>query len=168
MQLFLCSVLSEVIVFVDEIDIDCFLTIVKWIASTKTWTRDSQHKIARKVNVSRRPVQHIAKKLVVKNYKGFCAVNIPPGVRERRLVRSKKLLTRFPIRKVNLITFQDEKDFTLQVPTNRQNNRLYSRGKMSWINKSRLYHHWSLWCLALFLGIVLHNHFCGSREKQGD
>ena len=106
----------------------------------KPGSHKSGREIAKKVGVSRRSVQRIIKKIGVKNFKRHQSVNLPPGVRERRLERSKKLLTRFPMRKVKLMTFQDEKDFTLEVPTNRQNNRVYSRGKKSDINEERLYH----------------------------
>lgn len=117
----------------------------------KPGTHDSQRKIARKVGVSRRSVQRIAKKIGVRNFKRYRSVNLPAGVRGRRLERSKKLLTRFPIRKVKLLTFQDEKDFTLEVPTNRQNNRVYSRNKKSEINESRLYHHGNKQSLKLMV-----------------
>ena len=55
--------------------------------------------------------------------------------------RSRKLLSRFqrPI-KVKKIVFQDEKDFTLQLCANRQNNRVYSQERKSEIEPKRLFH----------------------------
>ena len=45
--------------------------------------------------------------------------------RKRRAERARKLLQRFSILSLPRLVFQDEKDFFLQVPTNRQNNRVY-------------------------------------------
>ena len=47
-------------------------------------------------------------------------------------------MTRFPIWKVKKLIFTDEKDFTLQVPDNRQNNRLYKEGKKAEVSANRL------------------------------
>ena len=68
---------------------------------------------------------------------------MPEGTRQRRLARAAALLTRFPrLGKVKRIIFQfqNEKDFTLQICTNRQNNRVYSQGKKGEIAPERLFH----------------------------
>ena len=52
---------------------------------------------------------------------------LPPVTKQRRLERAQQLINRFPKRRVKNICFQDEKDFTVHVPTNRQNDRIYIR-----------------------------------------
>ena len=49
------------------------------------------------------------------------------GTRERRTERARMLADRFEknLRLIERCVFQDEKDFTLEVPTNAQNNRVY-------------------------------------------
>ena len=47
---------------------------------------------------------------------------------KRRDKCAGKLLQCFSIHSLPWIVFQDEKDFSLQVPTNRQNNRVYFNG----------------------------------------
>ena len=47
--------------------------------------------------------------------------------RKRRAERAGKLLQRFSIHSLPRLVFQDE-DFSLQVPTNHQNNRVHFNG----------------------------------------
>jgi len=47
----------------------------------------------------------------------------------------------FSLATVKKVIFTDEKDFTLEVPTNRQNDCVYSKGRKSDICPNRLYHH---------------------------
>ena len=60
--------------------------------------------------------------------------------RKRRVDQVKKLTGRFSEHSLPRLAFQDEKDFSLQVPTNRQNNRVYSRGLKRDIAPERLFH----------------------------
>ena len=59
--------------------------------------------------------------------------------RKRRVERAGKLLQCFSIHSLPRLVFQDEKDFSLQVPTNRQNNRVYFNGPKKDVQPERLY-----------------------------
>ena len=58
--------------------------------------------------------------------------------RKRRAERAGKLLQRFFIHSLPRLAFQD-KDFSLQVPTNPQNNRVYFNGPKKDVQPERLY-----------------------------
>ena len=58
--------------------------------------------------------------------------------RKRRAERAGKLLQRFSIHSLPRLAFQD-KDFSLQVPTNPQNNRVYFNGPKKNGQPERLY-----------------------------
>ena len=97
--------------------------------------------MARNLKASKSSVSRISRRSAkLKSVKRLRSVTIPAGTRLRRLVRARALLQRFPNWRVKKIVFQDEKDFTLEVPTNRQNNRIYIRGKKSEVDPKRLYH----------------------------
>ena len=59
--------------------------------------------------------------------------------RKRRAEPAGKLLQRFSIHSLPRLVFQDEKDFSLQVPTNRQNNRVYFNGPKKNVQPESLY-----------------------------
>ena len=59
--------------------------------------------------------------------------------RKRRAERAGKFLQRFSIHSLPQLVFQDKKDFSLQVPTNRQNNRVYFNGPKKDVQPERLY-----------------------------
>lgn len=107
-------------------------------------THQSLRKTARILHIGKSSVQRISRKKItppLKSYKRMKTPAMPEGTRQRRLARAAALLTRFPrLGKVKRITFQDEKDFTLQICTNRQNNRVYSQGKKGEIAPERLFH----------------------------
>jgi len=63
------------------------------------------------------------------------------NARHSRKTRSQALYRRFSVATVKKLIFTDEKDFTLEVPTNRQNDRVYARGRKSDICPNILYHH---------------------------
>ena len=58
---------------------------------------------------------------------------------ERRAERSGELLQRFSIHSLPRLIFQDEKDFSHQVPTNRQNNWVYFNGPKKDVQPEHLY-----------------------------
>ena len=62
--------------------------------------------------------------------------------RERRTIRSRNLAESFDCnpRLVEKFAYQDEKDFTLKVPTNIQNNRVYLQGKKDQAPDENLFH----------------------------
>ena len=59
--------------------------------------------------------------------------------RKRRAERAGKLLHRFSIHSFPRLVFQDEKDISLHVPTNRQNNGVYFSGPKKDVQPERLY-----------------------------
>ena len=59
--------------------------------------------------------------------------------RKRRFEYAGKLLQRFFIHSIPRLVFQDEKDFSFQVPTNHQNNRIYFNGPKKDVQPERLY-----------------------------
>jgi len=61
------------------------------------------------------------------------------GCRQRRTERAARLFERFSIHSLPRLVFQDEKDFALQVPTNRQNNRVYFNGPKKDVQPERLF-----------------------------
>ena len=75
----------------------------------------------------------------------FKRMNTPPinnGKRKQRTMRSGNLAERFDRnpRLVEKFPFQDEKDFTLEVPTNAQNDRVYFKGKKDQVPGENLLH----------------------------
>ena len=64
------------------------------------------------------------------------------GTRDRRTIRSRNLSERFNRnpRLVEKFAYQDEKDFTLEVPTNTQNNRVYFKRKKDQVPDENLFH----------------------------
>ena len=67
---------------------------------------------------------------------------INDGTRQRRTERAEALVARFRSdkRKIEKCVWQDEKDFTLEVPLNPQNCRVYGEGTKSDIEDTRLFH----------------------------
>ena len=59
--------------------------------------------------------------------------------RKRKAVRAGKLLQFFSSHSLPRLVFQNEKEFSLQVPTNRQNNRVYFIGPKKDVQPERLY-----------------------------
>ena len=57
---------------------------------------------------------------------------------KRRAKRAEKLLQRFSIHSLPRLMFHDEKDFSFQVPTNRQNNPVYFNGPKKDVQLERL------------------------------
>ena len=101
----------------------------------------SQWGITRLTGISRRSVQRIIKgDLNLKSVKKINTPQIEEGSRQRRILRSQSLLESFNQDDVTLMCFEDEKDFTIQLPRNRQNDRLYTAGLKRDVNPDRLFH----------------------------
>ena len=77
-----------------------------------------------------------------KQYKRIKTPRMSEGTKQRRTERAGALAERFSHkRSIEKIFFQDEKDFTLDVPINHQNSRVYSKaGKEGDISAKRLFH----------------------------
>jgi len=104
----------------------------------KPGTHRSQREIAQDLGISRSSVQWIAKGLKLKAYKRIRISRRDDNVRHRRKARCKALYDRYKLEDVKRIVFTDEKDFTLEVAKNRQNDRVYGSKKRD-ISADRLY-----------------------------
>jgi len=60
------------------------------------------------------------------------------GTKERRADRAERLGT--DSRNIERCVWQDEKDFTLEVPLNPQNSRVYVNGSKTDVDDKRLFH----------------------------
>ncbi|CAG0889389.1 unnamed protein product [Darwinula stevensoni] len=87
--------------------------------------RRSMRKMAREMHISGESMRTIVKKHIhLKSLKRMHAQLLPPHTRQLRLQRSKALLQRFTFDDVDKILFSDEKLFTIQATSNRQNDRI--------------------------------------------
>ena len=102
-------------------------------------THHPQRKIARELGVSQSSVSRLAHKLKLKAYKQIRFSTRDEKVRNKRKTRCRLLLNRFTAEKVKNIIFTDEKDFTLEVARNWQNDWVYGKWKRD-IAPNRLYH----------------------------
>ena len=59
--------------------------------------------------------------------------------RQRRTERSDQILQCFSDCSLSRLAFQDEKDFTVQVKTNRQNNHVYIKGRKYDVEPRKLF-----------------------------
>ena len=92
-------------------------------------THHPQRKIARELGVSRSSVSRLVHELKLKAYKRIRVSRRDEKVRSKRKTRCRLLQNRFTAEKVKNIIFTDEKDFTLEVARNRQNDLVYSKRK---------------------------------------
>lgn len=111
----------------------------------------SHRHAAHHLNISRRSVQRLAKRAGIKSFKRINATRISLTVRNKRIKRCRYLYRYFNCNDVKYMCFQDEKDFTLEVPSNRQNNRVNSTGRKMDIPPERLYHEQSRFSLKLMV-----------------
>ena len=89
--------------------------------------RRSMRKMASTIKISHRSVQRIVRDhLGMKSFKRKNAHFLTEKIKEKRLVRSKGLLQRHAIHGINNILFTDEKLFTIEESSNRQNDRIIS------------------------------------------
>ena len=102
-------------------------------------THHPQRKIARELGVSQSSVSRLAHKLKLKPYKRIRVSRRDEKVRSKRKTKCRLLLNSFTAEKVKNIIFTAEKDFTLEVAWNRQNDRVYGKRKID-IAPNRLYH----------------------------
>ena len=103
-------------------------------------THLSQRKIARRLGASRSSVQRHLKAKNMKAFKRLVVPTMSAAVRQKRKSRARNLYQKIGTAEVKHVVFTDEKDFTLEVPINQQNNRVYGSGKKSAVPPERLYH----------------------------
>ena len=76
-----------------------------------------------------------------KQYKRIKTSRMSEGTKKRRTERAGALAKRFSNkRSVEKCVWQDEKDFTLEVPLNHQNSRAYGKNRKGDISDDRLFH----------------------------
>ena len=98
-------------------------------------------KIAEQTRISRSSIRRMVKR---KNFRHFKSVKTPEmndGCRNRRYARAIALAEKFEpnTRIIEKTLWQDEKDFTLDVPVNLRNDRVYGKGKVSDVPDKNLF-----------------------------
>ena len=101
-------------------------------------THKSQRKIGNANGLSQTSVHRITEELNLKAYKRIRVSRRDATVKQKRKTRSKNLDKRFTKKDVERMIFSDEKDFTIEVARNRQNNVVYGHKKETAVG--RLYH----------------------------
>ena len=108
---------------------------------TKPGTSSSERQIAEALGASHQIVNVAKKELGIKTYTRITTPRLTADGRARRTERCRALLRRFNDNDVERIVFYDEKDFTLERPINRRNNRVCSvGGRKRDISPERLFH----------------------------
>jgi transposase len=102
-------------------------------------THKSQRKIANDLGVSRTSVRNMTKQLGLKSYKRIKVSRRDEKVKQKRKTRCKNLDDKYSAKDVEKMVFTDEKDFSLEIARNRQNDRVYGKRKRD-IPVKRLYH----------------------------
>ena len=77
------------------------------------------------------------------------------GCKQRRVEKSALLPKRFSVRSLRRLVFQYEKDFPLQIPTNRQNHRVYFSGSKNDIYPDRLFHEGNKFTKKVVVNVVV-------------
>ena len=93
-------------------------------------------------SIPRASVQRVIKKeLELKSVQQIHTQQMPRTSLERRVEQSRILSEAFNAQDFKMMCFQDEKDFTIQIPRNSQNDRVYTFGTKYDIEPARLFHH---------------------------
>ena len=105
-------------------------------------TQQATREIARNVGITRSSVRRLVKRRKINQFKRMTTLHMNNGTRDWRRIRSGNFAERFDRnpRLVEKFAYQDEKDFTLEVPTNIQNNRVYFKGKKDQVPDENLFH----------------------------
>ena len=95
-----------------------------------TGTHMSPREMERHTGVKRSSIVRMVKKNGWKQYKRIKTPRMSKGTKKRRTERAGALAERFSNkRSVEKCVWQDEKDFTLEVPLNHQNTRVYGKNQ---------------------------------------
>ena len=93
-------------------------------------THMSPRKIERHTGIKRSSIIRMVKKNGWKQYKHIKTLQMSEGTKKQRTERAGALAERFSNkRSVEKCVWQDEKDFTLEVPLNHQNSRVYGKNR---------------------------------------
>ena len=102
-------------------------------------THNSIRQITPRISISKSSVHRMVKKKNLLCYKRLKTPQMNSACCKRRAERTGKVLQRFSIHSLPRLVFQDEKDFSLQVPTNCQNNQVCFNGPKKDVQPERLY-----------------------------
>ena len=96
-------------------------------------THQTPRQIEKSVEISRSTVRRIIDDKNINNFKRTKTPAMNDGTRQRQVERSGGLKEKFENnpRLIERCVRQDEKDFTVDVPVNHQNDRVYQKGKKS-------------------------------------
>ena len=105
-------------------------------------THKSPQEIARNVGISRSSARRLVKRRKMNQFKRMKTPHVNNGTRDRGTIRSGNMAERFDHnpRLVEKLACQDEKYFTLEIPANIQNNRVYFKGKRDQVPDENLFH----------------------------
>ena len=103
-------------------------------------THMSPREIERHTGIKRSSIVRMVKKNGWKQYKRIKTPRMSKGTKKQRTERAGALADRFSNkRSVEKCVWQDEKDFTLEVPLNHQNSRVYGKNRKGDISDHRLF-----------------------------
>ena len=102
-------------------------------------THNSIRQIAPRISISKSSIHRLIKKKNLRYYKRLKTPQMNSACRKRRSERAGELFQSFSIHSLPWLVFQDEKDSSLQVQTNRQKNRVYYNGSKKYVQPERLY-----------------------------
>ncbi|XP_066916153.1 uncharacterized protein [Clytia hemisphaerica] len=97
--------------------------------------------IQKHTGISRTSVRRMVRSKSLRQFKRLKTPMMSSGTKERRTTRAGELAERFgKNRMVEKCVFQDEKDFTLDIPINHKNSRVYGSQTKSEISADHLFH----------------------------
>ena len=118
-------------------------------------THNSIRQIAPHTSISTSSVHRSVKQKNLHCYKRLKTPQMNSICRKRRAKRAGKLLQRFSIHSLPRLVFQDEKDLSIQVPTNRQNNCVYFNGPKKDVQPKRLYSDGNIFSKKVLVSTVI-------------
>ena len=105
-------------------------------------THLSPREIEKVTSISRTPVRRMVKRRGLKQFKRVKTPRMSSATQQRRTERAGALAEKFSKkRSIERCVWQDEKDFTVDVPFNAQNNHVYGMDKKDKIPGNQLFHH---------------------------
>lgn len=113
--------------------------------------------IAAELDISRSTVHRILDDSDINQFKRVTTPHMDDKARERRTVRAGNLGTKFGgnPRMIERAVFQDESDFPLEIPINRQNNRVYFKGQKKDVPRKNLCHEGNRQCKKVMVSAAL-------------
>ena len=100
-----------------------------------------RRRIAKQTGISRSSISRMIKRRNLRQFKRVKTAEINDGCRNRRYARALALAEKFEnnTRMIEKTVWQDEKDFTLDIPVNLQNDGIYGKGIKSDVSDDNLF-----------------------------